>query len=233
MSRGREKFDDVGLVIAAGGSSTRFGAGNKLFTPLQGLPIFCHCLKTFAAVIPADLTVLVVPPARETAFRQALADTGLGQGLRIVAGGATRQTSVINGLRALPAKAVLVAVHDAARPLAGAELLRRCIVSARKHGTGVAAHRVTETIKTADRARQVRATPERSTLWVAETPQVFLREWLDTAYAALVRDGGTVTDDAQAVEQSGRPVILVEDPKPNPKMTYAADLQIAEALVHH
>lgn len=226
-----ELLADCGLIVAAGGSSSRFGHGNKLLMDLAGLPVFCHCLRAFLPLLPAGRAVLVVPAASEPLFAAALAAAGWGERVRLVPGGASRQASVQAGLAALPAAATIVAVQDAARPLATAELLARCVASARACGSGVAAHRVVDTIKAATAEGAVTATPDRRALWAAETPQVFRRDWLAAAYELVARDGLEVTDDAQAVQLAGHPVQLVESQQDNLKITRAADLPLANFIL--
>jgi len=217
----------VALVVVAAGRNERFGSAvNKLLIPLLGLPVVCHCLRRFAPVIRPEMTVLVVPQDQEPAFAAALRKARI-RGVTLVAGGPARQDSVALGLAAVPPVARYVAVQDAARPFASAALLLQCIEAARKHGSGVAARRVTDTIKVASKAGRVRSTPDRRTLWAAETPQVFRREVLVTAYARVCQRRKQVTDDAQAVELLGKPVFLVEHSEDNRKITFASDLKAA------
>jgi 2-C-methyl-D-erythritol 4-phosphate cytidylyltransferase len=218
---------DVGLVIAASGQSRRFGAGkNKLLCLLDGLPVFCHCLRNFLPGLDPANIVLSVSAELEGEFHRALQAAGLPSEIRLVLGGASRQESVFRGLQALPASVEIVAVQDAARPHTTLELLRSCVESARERGSGVAAHKVTDTIKVADKKGLVRATPERATLWAAETPQVFRRELLERAYRRVFANGQEVTDDAQAVELLPAPVYLVPHQANNAKITYPADLNL-------
>ncbi len=222
----------VGLVIAAAGAGTRYSpVRSKLFERLAGMPLFLHCLHRLTAVVPPECTVLVVPAAGERRFRRALAAAGWGGRVIVARGGASRCESVLNGLQALPGGMSLVAVQDAARPLTSPELLRRCIASAWKHGSGVAARRVTDTIKVADDAGRVLATPDRATLWAAETPQVFRCGQLRAACEGALRQGLAPTDDAAAVEALGIPVHLVESTLPNPKVTRPGDLALARTLL--
>jgi 2-C-methyl-D-erythritol 4-phosphate cytidylyltransferase len=218
-------MSDVGLVVAASGQSSRFGSGkNKLLRLLAGRPVFCHCLQNFLPGLnPANIVLCVSPDLREE-FAEALQLAGLPPEIRLVLGGASRQESVFRGLQALPAGVKIVAVQDAARPYSSLELLRACVESARKRGSGIAAHKVTDTIKVAAADGLVNSTPDRATLWAAETPQVFQRELLERAYRQVFANGCDVTDDAQAVERLPSPVYLVEHLAGNAKITYPADL---------
>ena len=215
---------DVGVVVAAAGGSRRFGR-NKLFELLDGMPLFCHSLRRFAAAVPDGATVLVVAAGSEHRFRRAMESyVETSASIRIVPGGSTRQESVLNGLDALPESAEIVAVQDAARPYSSLSLLKACIESARKRGAGVAARRVIDTIKIASPDGRVTSTPARRTLWAAETPQVFPRQALLTAYRFVEKQNLSVTDDSQAVECGGGDVFLVEHEDPNPKITFPHDL---------
>jgi 2-C-methyl-D-erythritol 4-phosphate cytidylyltransferase len=220
-----EIMSDVGLVVAASGQSSRFGSGkNKLLRLLSGQPVFCHCLRNFLPGLnPANIVLCVSADLRDE-FGEALLQAGLPPEIRLVIGGDSRQESVFRGLQALPASVKIVAVQDAARPYSSLGLLRACVESARERGSGVAAHKVTDTIKVAAPDGLVSSTPNRSTLWAAETPQVFQRELLDRAYRQVFASGRDVTDDAQAVELLPSPVYLVEHLAGNAKITYPADL---------
>ncbi len=216
---------DTGLVVAAAGRGRRFGEQcNKLLVELDGVPVFCHCLRNLLPALLPENVVAVVPAELEPAFRREMARFGLPPEVRTVPGGDTRSQSVANGLAALPGTVEIAAIQDAARPYTPLGLLVRCIESARTRGSGVAARRVTDTIKIADSRGRVMDTPDRATLWAAETPQVFRRELIEAAYRRLSTGGVSVTDDARAVELMGEPVYLVEHHAPNPKITFPHDL---------
>jgi len=220
---------DVGLVVAAAGTGSRFdGQRNKLLCLLDGTPLVCHSLRNLLPGLPPVAVVVMVPEGLDGAFREALQAAGFPGEIRIAVGGATRQESVCQGIRLLPESVSVVAIQDGARPYTGLELLEACVASARRHGSGVAASRVTDTIKVADGQGMVVSTPDRTTLWAAETPQVFQRDLIERAYAAVLAEGRHVTDDAQAVEINGGTVHLVEHKGKNPKVTFAADLPESE-----
>jgi 2-C-methyl-D-erythritol 4-phosphate cytidylyltransferase len=223
-------YQEAGLVVAAGGGSRRFGATNKLLEPLGDMPVFVHCLRRLGTIIPPERTVLVVPAGEQDAFAAALSVAGLD--ITLVPGGESRPESVLAGLRALAPSVDLVAVQDAARPFTSADLLQRCLESARRHGSGVAAHAVTDTIKTVDEQDFVLTTPDRSQLRATETPQVFLRAQLAEAYSSCLADGLYPSDEAQAIEALNHPVHLVVHREANPKLTYATDLPLFSYLLN-
>ena len=215
---------DIGVVLAAGGSGSRFG-GNKLLEKLHDLPVFAHSLRTFLTLVPAEHLVLVVSTAERPAYELALSALPFSiRGLQMVNGGATRQESVLAGLTVLPPTLEFAAVHDAARPWLNADLAEACFASARQHGSGVAAHAVTDTIKVVDTSDIVVSTPPRETLRAVETPQAFRRTDLIAAYRKAIAAGNVVTDDASAMELTGFRPRLVVHRSCNAKITYRHDL---------
>lgn len=224
-------FPEAGLVVAAGGGSRRFGERNKLLAILGDVPVFLHCLRRLTAVIPPERTVLVAPQAERDAYAFLLAKFDMAA-VRVVAGGDSRPASVLAGLRALPPEITLAAVQDAARPFTTVELLERCLLSARTHGSGVAARALTDTVKTVDEQEFVLTTPDRSTLRATETPQVFPRAKLIAAYRSCLEQGILPSDEAQACEALGQPVHLVVHDGTNPKLTYASDLPLFSYLLN-
>ena len=148
-----------------------------------------------------------------------------------MAGGKERQDSVWNGLQALSASAEIVAIHDAARPCTTAELIEATVDAARQSGAAVAAQRVTDTIKQSDDGQVIAQHLDRSRLWAVQTPQTFRVEVIRRALAAVREKGLLVTDDTAACELIGQPVRLIENTRPNPKVTVSSDLHFIELLL--
>ena len=136
----------------------------------------------------------------------------------------------MHALAALPADIEHVFIHDCARPLIRAEQLVALHKIVRREQAVVLAHRVTDTIKEHRDDARLR-TLDRSRLWAMETPQVFSRELIARAYARVQARKLHVTDDAQAVEQLGHSIALLENNQPNPKLTTPADLEYLEFLL--
>lgn len=205
----------VGL-IAAGGTGERLGGpGPKAFVVLAGRPMLEWSLDVLREV--CDRVMVAVPEGHE-------------DGIDRLVGGRSRSASVRNALRAAP-EATAVVVHDAARPLVTADLVRQCLDCLPGADGAVAAAPVTDTIKEAGPDRIVRATLERASLWAIQTPQAFqphvLRRALDTTEAELA----AATDDSTLVERDGGVIRLVEAPPENLKVTSAFDFEIAERLL--
>jgi 2-C-methyl-D-erythritol 4-phosphate cytidylyltransferase len=224
-------IEDLGIVVAAGGSSSRYGEKNKLFEELCGLPVFAHSIENFMAICPLGNIVLTAPEKDLPEFSRLLEKNLPDAKIKIVCGGDTRMKSVINGLDALPDGIKIVAVHDAARPLASSELLKKCYEACLEHGASVASKPVTDTIKTADENCFSTGTLDRSTLWAMETPQVFPLEALRNACEMATEKGMDFTDDAGVMEFAGHPVYLLNNPDFNIKITYKGDIPLAESAL--
>ncbi|MDT8390259.1 MAG: 2-C-methyl-D-erythritol 4-phosphate cytidylyltransferase [Lentisphaeria bacterium] len=220
-----ETFSDTGLVIVAGGGGSRFGGRkNKLLVTFEGAPVILHSLRRFAPLLPCQQTIVVVSKDLRKELIPLIEHEDFFRWIKLVEGGSERQDSVFAGLKALPSTCVIAAIHDAARPRMGIDLLTACVQSARLRGSGVAAIPVRDTTKLVDQSGDVIKTLDRDALRATETPQVFDRALITTAYQEIISRGITVTDDAQAVELTGGKVHLVLHAGDNRKITFQSDL---------
>jgi 2-C-methyl-D-erythritol 4-phosphate cytidylyltransferase len=217
-------------IIVAAGTASRMGF-DKLLARLGDAPVVLHTLRAFQACPDIDAIFVVAAPERAEVIQRLLDDEGLTKLRGFIPGGSARHFSVQAGLDALPENCGLVAVHDGARPLIQPAQISRCIARARETGAAACARPLVETLKRADAEGRVTAAVDRENLWVMETPQVFSRTLLTEAYAAVLRDGVTVTDEVSAVERAGHSVYLVSNPAPNLKITWPEDLATAERLI--
>ena len=145
----------------------------------------------------------------------------------ICPGGPRRQDSVRLGLEALP-ECRWVVVHDGARPLVTAALIEAGLAAAAETGAAIAAVPLADTLKEAAEDGLIRRTLDRRNLWAAQTPQVFEYELLREAHRLAQ---GEATDDAALVEALGRRVKVFPGSPRNLKVTTAADLALAQALL--
>jgi 2-C-methyl-D-erythritol 4-phosphate cytidylyltransferase len=196
--------EQIWTIVVGGGSGQRFGS-TKQYEQLGDVRVIDRSVATARAV--SDGVVVVVPP-----------DDARREGA--VAGGATRSESVRAGLAAVPADAAIICVHDAARPLASAELYRRAIAAVRDGAdAAIPAIAVADTIKVVADGVVV-STPDRASLVAVQTPQVFRAGVLRAAHDA----GGDATDDAALVEALGGVVAVVDGDVANRKITVPDDL---------
>jgi len=246
-------------VVTAAGSGTRLGwEGPKALAPIAGVPMV---RRAVAGLVRAGVAGVVVtaPEGALTAFRQALAGVARTAGqsapagrdpdavIRVVAGStASRQASVALGLEALPALAESVGirlsgdtpvlVHDAARCLTPADVVRRVIDAVSAGAVAVVPGLpVTDTLKEVEPANgRVIGTPDRSRLRAVQTPQGFTWNELVGAHrAAAMRAGAestAATDDAGLVEALGLPVVIVDGDVRALKVTTPLDLALADLL---
>ncbi len=223
----------VATVIVAAGEGRRLGAeGPKAFVPLAGRALFLHSLERLAQVPGLIEQVLVVPPGKvEEARRLWGADLERFRVSRVVEGGARRQDSAAAGFRVIRAQIEVVLIHDAARPLVRTADAVRVVEAAARDGAAVLAVRLADTLKREGPGGRVAETLDRSGLWRAQTPQGFRRGVYAAALVRAGRVGVEITDDAALVERAGGTVVLVEGDPGNLKVTTAADLRAAEAVL--
>lgn len=219
-------------IIVAAGRSERMGSGtDKAFLSLGPKPVVVWALMAFEDSTDIDKIVLVVRRDQLVAAKAVVQMFGLSKVSKIVAGGVRRQDSVARGLAAVDPDTSIVVVHDGARPCVTSELISATITAAQKGGSGIAAHRIVDTVKHVERGTLVDHTADRTKLWTVQTPQAFKLDLLVKAYQKVEDEGAIVTDDAAAVELLGSPVRLVEWQKPNIKITMVEDLAVAAALL--
>ncbi|MHB1474000.1 MAG: 2-C-methyl-D-erythritol 4-phosphate cytidylyltransferase [Dermatophilaceae bacterium] len=216
----------VAVILVAAGAGARLGVGMpKAFAPLCGEPLLAHALRGVLGCGDVGHVVIVVPGSH---CDQARDLAGTDPRIDVVAGGADRSASVAAGLAALRPDDGIVLVHDAARCLAPSDLFARVIHAVRSgHPAVVPGLSVTDTVKVVDDQGRVTATPDRESLRGIQTPQGFLREVLERAYAS----GASATDDAGLVEGIGGHVRVVDGDRRALKVTSAVDLAVATALL--
>lgn len=222
-------------VIVAGGRGHRMGSAlAKQYLELAGRPILAHTLAAFEAVEEIGRIVLVLPTADVEKDGQRIFAQGEPRvPVTVVAGGAERQDSVKNGIRALAdlEDEAVVLIHDGVRPLVPPELIQRLIRAAVRWGACIPVMPVTETVKRVDRREVIVASPDRTSLRLAQTPQAFRLGIFRQALLAAKASGLRATDDATLVEAAGGPVHTIAGSRFNLKITTPEDLALAEAML--
>lgn len=231
------------VILPAAGLGTRMqrgvaaetsGISRKQFMLLEGLPILVHTVRKFVASPLVNDIVVAVREEEIEAVEQMLAKEGRGLlgGLRVVAGGDTRQESVERAFAALDTDTDVVAVHDAVRPFIDLETIRKVIEEAAASGAAIVGIVPVDTVKQVSGAQaggaKVRATISRERLILAQTPQVFRYDVLSRAFEAARRDNFAGTDESSLVErldQTEISVILGSDR--NIKITRPGDMDLA------
>ncbi len=224
MSQNTSTEPVVAIVVAAGSGVRLGGEVPKAVRPLAGRPLVSWSVAALAAGGVTEV-VVVVGDGLQDVFAEALADAPIPW--RLVVGSVTRQESVARGIAALP-EGEVVLVHDAARPLVPAEVVRGVVEAVRS-----GAPAVIPVVPMSDTIRQVgdagSVVVDRSGLRAVQTPQGFARDVLVSAHAAAA--GSDYTDDAAVCEASGYEVVLVPGSREALKITEPYDLAVAEAIV--
>jgi len=229
MNKSRnKKHVACAAIIAAGGSGTRMaGPVRKQFIEVGGRSILRRCVDVFLTLEEIKKIVVVLPEDAVSHFTARL-QPGEKAVIQAVPGGATRQESVHNGLKALdPDQIQVVAIHDAARPLVSPDVVRKTLELAAEGTAAVACARVRDTVK---RGKDgfVDSTVERGGLWLAQTPQTFPMKMILEAHQAALHEGFTGTDDVSLCERLGMRVRIVESDAGNIKVTDQSDLEYLE-----
>lgn len=227
-ANGQER--DVGVVIVAGGESTRVGGGElKQLRWVAGKPMLLHSLQTFMARRDV-VSVVCVLPSRYAGDPPPWLFQCDVERLMIAPGGRTRTESVANGLDDLPDEASIVLVHDAARPLVDDATIDRVVAQVRGGNAAIAAIPVVDTLKEVDASGRIDRTVPRERLWRAQTPQGFPRAVIVRAHREAAAAGVTGSDDAALCERIGVPVHVVRGSERALKITEESDFALAEAL---
>jgi 2-C-methyl-D-erythritol 4-phosphate cytidylyltransferase len=214
------------LVPCAGTGSRAGTPGPKQYERIAGQPMVWHTLAAFAAVKRIARTVVVVAPG------DGFFERNPTSAMVVPCGGATRATSVANGLYELTRIGATdqdwVLVHDAARCLITPQLIDSLIDACSPDEVGgLLAQKLPDTLKREEGGR-VAETVDREDKWLAQTPQMFRIGFL---MHALERAGAQVTDEATAVESLGHRPLLVQGGTQNFKVTYPDDFALAEAVL--
>lgn len=220
----------VAVIIPAAGAGKRFGGDvKKPFATLDGRPVFLRSVELFINREDICGIHLAVAPDDYDVVREKYAANLMLMGLKLVRGGAERFESVRLALEQTPAEADLVAVHDAVRPCVLSSWIDAVFAAAGESGAAILAAPLTGTIKRVA-GGAVTETVARTGLYEAQTPQVFRRELLQKAYAALPADARP-TDDAEVVERAGHAVRIVTTDRRNLKITTPSDMALAEQIL--
>jgi len=212
------------VIIPAAGAGSRFGSGiPKQFQPLAGKPLIQHVIERF--LLDATVDRIIVPVAELLISSVANSDR-----VTFVAGGETRQQSVIRGLAAA-GDAELIAVHDAARPLFSATMFHAVIDAAREFGAALPVVPVADTIHVMNSDATVAETLDRTLLGSAQTPQCFRAEILRDVLARAEQEKIEGTDEAGLAARFGYTVKAVPGDPRNLKITVPEDLAIAESYL--
>ena len=226
----RRRGEHCAAILVAAGSSERMGGQDKILAQLGGMTVL---ERSALALEQSDRIHEIVVVTRAECMEEVsrlLHDRGLNKVTMVVPGGKTRAESVQAGLENVSKKTVLVAIHDAARPLVSQRIINETVAMAIKTRASAPAIPVKDTIKVA-KSGVVTDTPDRSTLFAVQTPQVFDLDLLRAAHKKAEKKGVAMTDDCMAAEELGLKVFLTQGDETNLKITTPLDLSLAALIL--
>lgn len=226
------------IVLAAGKGKRMKSDVSKQFMMLHGKPVICYALEAFEK--SAVDQIILVTGADDIAYcQQEIVDRyGFKKVTEVVAGGKERYHSVWNGIQAA-GDSDYVLIHDGARAFIDQETITRCMEDVVISKACVAAVPVKDTIKVVDADLKGVSTPDRSSLWTIQTPQVFELPLIQEAYRKLAEELETgtapaVTDDTMVAEYYMKtPAHMVMGSYYNIKVTTPEDMVLGEAILNN
>ncbi len=234
LSRTANKPHFTTAIIAAAGRGTRMqnpDGKTKQMMNLCGLPVIVHTLKAFQASSLVNEIIIVALKDEIPVYEEYRTAYGIDKLSKVIAGGETRQESILCGFEAISDKTDFVAIHDGARCLITPEAIDKVINEAFRKGAATAASKATDTIKRGNINGFITETIDRNEIWLAKTPQVFKTEVYRAAAYTAKEENFIATDDNSLAEHVGFQVKLVDCGNDNLKITTPTDLIFAEAIL--
>ncbi len=225
-----DKSGCTAVIVAAGDSLRMKSLGNKQFLRLLGMPVLAHTIKAFEGASLVDNIIIVTKESLIPDVKNIIDEYSFKKVAEVIKGGNTRQESVYNGILSAEG-ASLVAIHDGARPLIAPEKIDEAITFAKEKGSAVLGIPLSDTVKTVNENDIITGTPERNTLRLIQTPQIFPLPLLKEAYEKAQQDGFTGTDDSSLVERLGIDVHYIFGDYNNIKITTPEDIIKAESIM--
>ena len=222
------KFNSA--IIVAAGSGTRAGGNTtKQMAELYGIPVVVRTVNTFESCKFIDEIIIVAREDELSLYDTFANDQGWKKVKAVIAGGKTRQASVLKGFKKISDKSQFVYIHDGARCLTTEKMIADVGHVACMYGAAIAACKASDTVKIAE--GKALTTPDRDKVWLAQTPQVFMTEMYRAAAYSAIKNKTLVTDDASLCEALGFKVHPVDCTSQNIKITTPYDFAIAEAIL--
>ncbi|MBQ9758050.1 MAG: 2-C-methyl-D-erythritol 4-phosphate cytidylyltransferase [Clostridia bacterium] len=225
----KEKKTATAIIVAAGSGSRMSKTQNKQFIMLHDMPVLAHAIKKFQLSDRIDSIIVVTKAESIPLVNDLIRDFDFAKVTDVVAGGETRKDSVNCGLALVP-NGKVVAIHDGARPFVSTELIDKLISAAYEFGAAAPGVVPKDTVKTVSKDCSVLETPDRQTLRLIQTPQVFFSDDLKLAYIRAEEMGFAGTDDCSVLENMGLSIHIVSGEYTNIKVTTPDDIPIAEAI---
>ncbi|MBQ9937070.1 MAG: 2-C-methyl-D-erythritol 4-phosphate cytidylyltransferase [Oscillospiraceae bacterium] len=219
------------IILAAAGSSSRMGGINKIMYKLNSKEAITYPLLAADKAACVDEIIIVTSEDIINDIKALIEKLKLSKMVKITLGNTTRQGSVMNALKEVDDKCDVVMIHDAARVLITSKLIDKIYNETLKKGACALCMPAKDTIKVVNEQNEIVSTPDRKTLYIAQTPQSFDLKLYKDAVKKAVAENKDYTDDCQLVEAFGKSVYVVEGSYENFKLTTKEDLILAEAIL--
>jgi 2-C-methyl-D-erythritol 4-phosphate cytidylyltransferase len=220
----------LAIIPAAGVGVRMGGAMPKQFLSLEGVPIFVHTLRKFAATDCIDEIYLALRADDMERAQRDVDREHFAKSVRLVAGGSSRQETVSSALTQAATATEVVVVHDAVRPFVTLDMIQRVVGTARKDGAVILGIPSVDTVKQVE-GHLILGTIPRERVVLAQTPQAFRYDILSEAFERATKDGFHGTDESSLVERLGHPVTVIMGSDRNIKITKPSDLPLARLYI--
>ena len=219
-------MSNVAVILGAGSGTRMKSEKNKMLLDICGKTVIERSVETFLNLSDIDEIIVTVREQDVDELSKILTD----ERISFVIGGSTRQQSVKNAIETID-DAELVIIHDGARPLVLEDDVDNTIKAAYEFGSAALAVPVKDTVKVVDKNGFVISTPDRSTLFAVQTPQIFKFDLYKSALEKATADGKEFTDDCQLLEYVEQKVKMVVGSYENIKITTPEDIAVAEGIL--
>lgn len=221
------------VILPAAGRSTRFGdpRQKKIYADIDGRAVWLRALDPFLTHGEVEQIIVAIAPEDRELFERRYHDKAAFLNLDVIDGGAERVDTVARAIERVRPACQFIAIHDAARPCLTQDSVTAVFAAAREHGAALLAVPVSDTIKRSGTEHFTSETVPRRDLFLAQTPQVFRRDWLEQAFARRSQHPADITDDTQLLEAIGHRCAIVPGSRLNIKITTQEDLRLASAII--
>ncbi len=221
----------VAAVITAAGSGSRMRQNiTKQFIKLGVMTVLERTIRKVLKSKYIDEIVIVVKSDEKVEVENLVDSLKPCIEVKITLGGSSREESTLNGIKSLSIDTSIVVMHDGARPFIKTDIIDDMIKLNDKHAAIICAVPAVDTIKVITNDNKVESTPERSRLYMVQTPQVFDYDIIVKAYGLYTESNVKVTDDSSLVQMTGTDVFVFNGDYNNFKITTPEDLKLAELL---
>lgn len=218
------------VIIVAAGKSTRMVGINKQLLELDGIPVIIRSIMAFDNIANVNEIIVVTNDEMINNIKDIISQYDFIKPIKITIGGKTRQESVINGYKLINNTSKYIVIHDGARPFICEKIILKIFDNAIKYKASVVGVPVKDTIKQVKDGIIIN-TPDRSSLYITQTPQVFEKTLYDKGLKNAFENNLDFTDDCQLVEAVGANVFMTDGEYTNIKITTPDDIKIAEGIL--